>query len=226
MVEGLELTLKEIARQCRAIKPDYIIELKQNYGTPFLAQYGSMTRAGDTPYNPEGNFLRTLHVQAYSPFSINDYQTITNADSPEDAACVAIKMIAVGIPTYSIDFDRLCVANKRVIAHYNKWYNRNIRAFMKYRIPLDGDANRFKLEAPKQDFFFLVNNGGPLDLSRSSVILNGTGGHDLFLRHKGKATAKVAIWNCQGTKVGTRNVRLHDWTHLDVPPGSRIEITL
>lgn len=226
MVEGLELTLKEIAQRCRALKPDYIIELKQNYGTPFLAQYGSMTRAGDTPYNPEGNFLRTLHVQSYSPFSINDYQTVTNADSPEDAACVVIKMIAVGIPTYSIDFSRLCAANKRVIAHYNKWYSRNVRAFMKYRIPLDGDSNRFKLEAPGKDFFFLVNNGGPLEIARSSVILNGTGGRDLFLRYRGRKKATFTMWDCQGRKVETRAVVLRDWTHLDVLPGSRIEITL
>jgi len=67
MMEGLEKTLELIDRKSRALKQDYIVELKQNYGTPFLARYGSMTRAGDTPYNLQGNFERTLYVRNQPP---------------------------------------------------------------------------------------------------------------------------------------------------------------
>ncbi len=64
--------MKRIDEKSKALKPDYIVELKQNYATPFLSRYGTMTRAGDTPYNTEGNFLRTLYVQGirHSPSTI------------------------------------------------------------------------------------------------------------------------------------------------------------
>lgn len=36
MVEGLEWTLRDMYERTRRLKPDYVIELKQNYGTPFM----------------------------------------------------------------------------------------------------------------------------------------------------------------------------------------------
>ncbi len=172
MMEGLELTLKLIDERSRALKKDYIVELKQNYGTPFLSRYGTMTRAGDTPYNTEGNYLRTLYVQGYSPYAVNDYQTITSYDSPEAAACIVIKMCAVGIPSYSIDFARLTEENKQAIKTYNDWYNDHIDDLMKYRTPLDGENNGFKIEGEDKDIFFLVNESVDLQISRNSTILN------------------------------------------------------
>jgi hypothetical protein len=224
MVEGLERTLEAMARRCRALRPDYIIELKQNYGTPWLARHGTMTRAGDTPYCPEGNYLRTLHVQAYSPFAINDYQTVTNADSPQDAACVVIKMLAAGIPTYSIDFDRLGEANKRVIAHYNGWYNANLTQFMRHRTPLDGEANVLRLQADAEDYVFLVNNSGAVPLERATTILNGTHKGDLFVRTARPRRATVAALDCQGVRLRRRQAELRGWTHLDAPPGGMLRI--
>ncbi len=223
MVEGLERTLKLIDESCRTIKPDYIVELKQNYGTPFLSRWGTMTRAGDTPYNTEGNFLRTLYVQGYTPFSINDYQTITNEDSPEAAACVVLKMMAVGIPTYSIDFDRLCQANKDVIAHYNNWYRENLPAFRNYRVPLDGENNVFKIAADGRDFFFLVNDGGSFEVSRPATILNGTFKTDLFVKgNAGKAS--VTLLDCSGRQVSRKRVAFKGWKHLEMSPGGMVQI--
>ncbi len=238
MMEGLELTLKQIDEASRALKPNYIVELKQNYGTPFLSRYGSMTRAGDTPYNTEGNFLRTLYVQGYTPYSINDYQTITNEDTPEAAACVVIKMMAVGIPTYSIDFDRLCQANKDVIARYNNWYNENLDRFHEFRVPLDGECNVFKLPGKKDDVYFLVNDAGNFTIRKSSTILNATFKNDLFIRCARKKTATITLFNCFGKQVKKSKVKLGgpphgpprrvkgraSWTHIDALPGGMIRI--
>jgi hypothetical protein len=224
MIEGLEATLELIDRKCRALKKDYIVELKQNYGTPFLARYGSMTRAGDTPYNPEGNFLRTLYVQAYSPYSINDYQTITNEDTSPEAACVVIKMIAAGIPTYSIDFDRLNDDNKKVIAHYNHWYVENLSAFHGYRIPLDGGNNVFKLPAAGRDLLFLVNSGGQVPLERSTTILNGTFQKRVGVSAARRISAMVRRLDCMGNEIEKSRMDFFGFSQLDVAPGGRVEI--
>ena len=72
----------------------------------------------------------------------------------------------------------------------------------------------------------LVNNGGPLELSRPSVILNGTSQRDLFVRVPKRTVAEVAQWDCQGRKKGMQKVVLREWTHLDILPGGRMEIAL
>jgi hypothetical protein len=224
MMEGLEKTLALIDTSCRRLKSDYIVELKQNYGTPFLARWGTMTRAGDTPYNTEGNFLRTLYVQAYSPYAVNDYQTITSQDSPEAAACIVLKMMAVGIPTYSIDFDRLCQANKDVIAHYNRFYLDHKETFKRFRIPLDGENNLLKIPDAGESLVFLVNDGGPLDLDGPTTVLNGTFKTDLFVRCAKRTAAGVASFDCYGRPAGATKVRLEGWKHLPMLPGGRLEI--
>ena len=233
MMEGLEKTLRLIDESCRKLKPGYIVELKQNYGTPFLARWGTMTRAGDTPYNTEGNFLRTLYVAAYSPYAINDYQTITSEDSPQAAACIVLKMMAAGIPAYSIDFDRLCQANKDVIAHYNNFYLANRRTFSRFRVPLDGENNVLKIPAcagqagatcDGQAMVFLVNDGGSFELDGPTVVLNGTFKTDLFVKGCCNKEATVASFDCFGKPAGTTKVKLAGWQHLDMLPGGRLEI--
>lgn len=224
MMEGLALTLELIDKKTRAIKKDYIVELKQNYGTPFLARYGTMMRAGDTPYNPEGNFMRTLYIQAYTPFSINDYQTITNMDSPEDAACIVLKMMAVGIPSYSIDFARLNDDNKKVIANYNSWYNENIPNLKKYRIPQDAENNVFKIPASPKDIFFLVNEGGNIEIEKSTTVMNATFRKTLFVRNVKGGAATITQYNCFGEVASKITLDLSNWTPIEILPGSRIEI--
>jgi hypothetical protein len=224
MVEGLELTLKAIDERCRALKPNYIVELKQNYATPFLSRYGSMTRAGDTPYNTEGNYLRTLYVQGYSPYSISDYQTITNEDSPEDAACIVLKMIAAGIPTYSIDFDRLSECNKAPIRHYNTWYNDNIDLFSRYRVPLDGENNVLRIEGPDSDVVFLVNDAGPIEIRRKTVVLNGTHQRDLFARVAESGELATVLTDCAGKLVSKQRVIAGDYQRFELVPGGMLTI--
>jgi hypothetical protein len=224
MVEGLERTLEAMDERTRALKPGYIVELKQNYGTPFLTRYGSMTRAGDTPYSPEANYLRTAHVQGYTPFSINDYQTVTNADAPEDAACVVIKMLAAGIPTYSIDFRRLGEANKAVIAHYNRWYNERIAAFMHHRLPLDGECNRWRVEAPEEDYVFLVNQGGKVPVRRSTTVLNGTYERDLVLVTDTPVQAEITLLDARGTVAARQHTSLSGRQVIDALPGGMVLI--
>lgn len=228
MMEGLELTLKLIEERSRSLKKDYIVELKQNYGTPSLSQYSTMTRAGDTPYNTEGNYLRTLYVQGYSPYAVNDYQTITSYDSPEAAACIVIKMCSVGIPSYSIDFSRLTEENKQAIKTCHDWYNDHIDDLMKYRLPLDGENNGFKLEGENEDIFFLVNDSVNPEISRNSTILNGTFKENLFLKSFDDkiVKAKYEIFDCQGKRWKSDELTIKGWTRLTILPGSRIEITL
>ena len=125
MVEGLHKTLELIDRKTRSIKPDYIIELKQNYATPHLMNYGTLVRAGDTPYDPRGNFLRTAYIHAYTPYTLNDYQSITNSDTPAQAAAMVIRMMAVGVPSYSMDLPALRESHKRILRFFHEWLERN-----------------------------------------------------------------------------------------------------
>ncbi|MDZ4198781.1 MAG: alpha-galactosidase [Kiritimatiellia bacterium] len=226
MLEGLGLTLEAIDRACRALKPDYLVELKQNYSTPFLARWGSLTRAGDTPYDNEGNFLRTTYIQAYTPYAINDYMTVTPGDRPEEAGCIAIKMMAVGVPSYSVDFNRLNDENRRVLAHYHRWYQERQHRFARFRIPLHPQHIVWKAapEVGEEDILFLLNGADRVDMEGAALLLNGTFEPEILVRTTLSGAGLVTAWNAMGELLLDREVDFAGWTPIAVPPGGMARI--
>jgi len=223
MIEGLNKTLELIEEKTRALKKDYIVELKQNYGTPFMSRWGTMMRAGDAPYDPESNFLRTMHIQSYTPYSLNDYQTFTEYDSPEDIAVAILKMLAAGIPAYSVNFKRLSRKQNEVVSCLNDWYCKHIDLFMKYRIPCE--ANNHLLRIPNDDFniFFMVNESTPVEQLNSGDIIFNASYHKSIVLKTEKRSFEITEFDCYGNIVfesTTESGRL--WETVKVLPGGRL----
>ena len=187
MVDGLNMLIKEIYEETTKINPDYIIELKQNYGGPLLASYGTMMRAGDTPYCPQGNFLRTAYIAGYTPFAINDYQTITSFDTIDDTVKIIASMLAVGVPSYSMDLCRLSEEHKKVISALNHWYIENIvRDGVVERENIDNIQNLWRISKKNEDIYFVLGNiqRFSVESGRKFQILNGSCANSLEIKFK------------------------------------------
>ena len=182
-LHGLYLTLEAIDVATRAIKPDYIVELKQNYGTPFFSRLGSLMRAGDAPYAPDTNFQRTLHVQGYTALALNDYQTFTEHDGVQDVAVAVVRMLAAGVPAYSVDLERLGAERRAVLRHYNLWYTANLPLVRRQREAVDPDNRALAVTGEDEDVVFRLGVTGPIRLrSVPTTILNGAYDGELVLR--------------------------------------------
>ncbi len=196
MIEGLARTLRLIDERTRAVRGDYITELKQNYATPYLYGCGTCVRAGDTPYNPEGNFLRTAYIAAYTPYALNDYQTVTAGDRPADAAAMVVKMLAAGIPAYSMDLPALPEEHKRRLRFLHAWYERHLAGFHAPRVPLDADLRVWLVPGLRTDLYFLLDGESRLALAelKPSEIAVGTfaGRIDLALPAEAQVAVEVA----------------------------------
>lgn len=205
MVVALQKTLELIWEKIRAEKPNYIVELKQNYGGSKFATFGTMMRAGDTPYCPEGNFLRTAYIQSYTPYAANDYQTITNHDTLESAAKVIIKMLAVGIPTYSMDLVALGDDKKQLIQFLNNWYIEHIVEKENYkRTALNGMLDVWCAKGLEETLYFAVNSAKEVTIEDGDFqLLNGSMYSELFLTSEGSQTYALELWNHEGKLVQT-----------------------
>lgn len=227
MLEGLEKTLALIEERTRKRKKDYIVELKQNYGTPFFSRYGTMMRAGDGPFDPESNFLRTMFIQGYTPYALNDYQIITGTETPEDTAIAVIKMFAAGIPAYSINFNKLKRDQLAVIRYLNYWYLNHIDLFKNHRVPQDPDANVIKINGLKYDIVFLVNHGGMVGIERNTLLLNGTYERRLFAQNANVRSEQFRFiaTDCFGTITEDTPIsRSNHWFTGEISPGGMVQI--
>lgn len=199
MVVALQKTMELIWTKIREVNPNYIVELKQNYGGSKLATYGTMMRAGDTPYCPEGNFLRTAYIQSYTPYAANDYQTITNHDSLESAAKVIIKMLAVGIPTYSMDLVALNDDKKNLIQFLNNWYIENIVEKENFkRTAMNGMLDIWCANGTEENLYFAVNAAKEVQLKGNFQLLNASMYSELFLTAEENANYNLQFWNHAG----------------------------
>ncbi len=215
---GLRAVFAEADRRIRALRPDYVVELKQNYGTAFLSPFGTCMRAGDAPFDPATNFLRTLHVQAYTPFSLNDYQTFTRHDSPADVATAVIKMLAAGIPSYGSDFTRLDEDRRAVIRWHHRMYQEHIDGFAHFRTTDDPGHGAMRVSAAARDLVFVVEPYAHCAVGRPTMVFNGSYADALVVDPGPVRTARVhhpdgtADGDWFGLRQGTQVVA--------VPPGS------
>ena len=93
---------------------------------------------------------------------------------------------------------------------------------MKYRVPLDGENNIIKIEGEEADFYFLVNNGGNVEIQKSLTVLNATFNKNLFVNYNGAGT--ITVFDCFGRRVREQNIKFDEWTHLDTLPGCMVQI--
>lgn len=223
MVEGLELTLKLIREKTSKIKPEHMVELKQNYGTVFNTQYGNLMRAGDSPFDLETNFQRTLHIQSYTPYALNDYQTITENDTPENVACIIIKMLAAGVPAYGMNFAKLSSEVKEVIKYYNNLYSYNLESFKNSRIPLTPNYTAMFMNGTDTDYIFLLSQNEIAEFERDMLIFNGTYKEKLLLKNNGETSYFAITRNCSG-KVVNKKTYDKELIEVEIPIGGSIQV--
>ena len=102
--EGLSKLMEEIWNAVREIKPDALLELKQDYGNALLAQFGSMIRVSDSPYDLDINICRGIFVNSTIRPVHNDYLVWNAFEKINHLGIILIKHIIVGVPTFSVDF--------------------------------------------------------------------------------------------------------------------------
>ena len=225
-LEGLSRLMSEMDRRARAINPQFITELKQNYATPWLHASGSCVRAGDTPYNPQGNFMRTAYINAYTPYSLNDYQTLSNHDAPEAAIGIIIKMMAVGIPTYSMDLVTLRSEHKASLGFYHRWYAENLDAFHHFREPLDPQLGTWRVPGEGRDLIFMTNGACVLDtpIDRPTDLVVGSFVDRLFLTSPSVTATEAVIRHPLDSRERKHRIRKASVREIPVRPGDIVSL--
>lgn len=224
-LQGLEMVLAGARRRTEALSPRYIIELKQNYGTSRLAQYGSVMRAGDAPFDPTTNFARIQHIQGYSPAALSDYQTFNQTDSDEDVAIAVIQMLALGVPSYGTSLAQMSASRGKVLAWHHHLFEQHRDAMVPYRVIVTPGAELTKAAGAGQDVWFITGECSPLRIDRPALVLNGKHSSFVPLSLELAAVTEMLVRDCQGQVVRRDQVpenHAHVIT-LEVPLGGSLE---
>jgi len=221
-IVGLRRTLRVVWDALREVRPDGLLELKQNYGNVVDAQFGTMVRAGDTAYDLDTNILRCFHTQAYAPVVHNDYLAWSVHERPRDLAVMLIKQLAAGVPTFSRDLPSLPRSHRNVLAAWLGFYRDRLDLFRASRRPQDGTLAVWRIGGGKRCVLGVVAPPSAVELPRGAeemFVLNGTGCAELPLRLASGRRLRVTTYDHRLQKLSARTRTLRSRDVLTVPPG-------
>jgi len=169
--------------------------------------------------------MRCSFISSYTDTTENDYMTISANDTPEETASIVIKMIAVGVPTYSNRFDNMPQTHKDIQKHYHRWYNDRLSIFKGHRTPLDTELCIWKAGEGETTAYFVLNSGRVIDTDETKFeVLNATFQDHVFIKNDKRATFKVKSFDMYGNNVNTYEKDSDQSVCLKVSIGGRLEI--
>ncbi len=227
MVEGVQAMMRDLWEAALDVKPDCLLELKQDYGNVITAQYGTMVRAGDTAYDIDTNLWRCFFAQAYAPVVHNDYLAVSTEEDPQTLAIMMIKMITAGVPTFSLDLEKQPAANLNTIRAWLQFYAQYREELMCPREPLTPLLDIWRLGSADTAIVSVVFNAAeiPLPDGHDIWLLNGTGRDCFYIRTDEAADYSVQAFDHNLKPGDSTGRRIGDGTRLPALPGSCLHLT-
>jgi len=203
--EGVSRLIRQITASLRAIKPDLIIEFRQQYIGPELRRLGNLFRAFDCPNDSATNRLRTTDVRLIGGTSKVTADMVTwHREEPTEIAALQLNNVLFSVPQLSVRLRDQSDDKLAMIAFWTAYYNDN-------RDVLMGEGT-FRAHAPLENYPLLsIRDGkrmivglhGQMIINlpegvRELDIINGRLGETVLLHLPKDASANVVSYDCRG----------------------------
>ena len=180
--EAVNELMIEIKNRLQAIKPDILIEFRQNYIGTAIRQYGNMLRARDCPGDMQCNRIRIANLRLTSGKAAvhADMLEWNVAEKPEVAARHILSAL-YGVVQYSVMLRDIPEEQKQMVKHWIEFSQKHRATLLHSTFkPYNPEACFPVLEAESATERIItayqsgvVVNGGTAD--RDTYIINATG---------------------------------------------------
>lgn len=134
--EGADLLLFTVRERVTAVRPDALIEFRQQYVGPDMRAYGNVFRANDCPASALANRVRTIDLRLLSgSTAIHSDMLMWHRDDSVESAALQFVSVLFSAPQLSV---RLDAQSERHITMIGWW----LEVFARYRAVLHGGALR------------------------------------------------------------------------------------
>ena len=117
--EAVDVLMKGVLARLQAIKPDILIEFRQNYIGPAIRQYGNMFRASDCPGDMQNNRIRIANLRLTSGTTAVHADMIEwNPNEKPEVAARHILSALYGVIQYSVMLRELPESHFKVVKHW------------------------------------------------------------------------------------------------------------
>ena len=206
--EAVNVLMKEVSSALKAIKPDILLEFRQQYIGPAIRQYGNMLRAADCPGNAKDNRMRiaSLRLTSGSAAVHSDMLEWNISETPENVGRAIINSI-FGVVQYSTMLRTIPQEQFDVMRKWMKFASDHRETLLKSEFrPHHPELGYpvIEAESDKELIIAVYQDNAVIDVPRrgkSVYILNASGSDSIVVR-------------C-GNKTKTVKVPCGDWKSLN-----------
>lgn len=233
VAQGTKKLIEEIATALTAIKPDVLIEFRQQYINPSLRQLGNMFRAFDCPNDNLMNRVRTTDVKLLCGSNAVHSDMLTwHAEEPVEVAALQFSSILFSVPQLSVRIANRSAMEIAMIKFYTTYWKANKHILL---------AGNFSAHKPLSNYSYLKSELDdklilglyddvllPLNLDYNEIhIINGKLSKNVVLDLSGTERKwKRRIVNCVGDTLIEDIVTLPPAPyHMEAPANGIIFLT-
>ena len=140
--EGVSKLLSEVAMSLKKINPEFMIEFRQSYVGPIMAQHGNFFRVTDCPGDPMMNRIGCLNLRLMlGGASVHSDMLMWNKNDTPEGVGYQLLACMFGVPQISVRFNDISEEQKRLLKYFLSFWKEHRSAI------LDGDLEVFDVEA-------------------------------------------------------------------------------
>lgn len=205
--EAVDVLMKGILARLQAIKPDILIEFRQNYIGPAIRQYGNMFRASDCPGDMQNNRIRIANLRLTSGTTAVHADMIEwNPNEKPEVAARHILSALYGVIQYSVMLRELPESHFKVVKHWLDFSQEHRQTLLHSDFRPYHPENCFPIleaESKEERIITVYQEGVMVEVGapdRDIYIINATGAEKPIVELQ-KAPRKVEYFDTYGNVV-------------------------
>ena len=141
--EAVFLLLEELCRTLRAIRPDILIEFRQDYNAPAMRRFANMFRASDCPGDRISNRRRIINLRLLSGnTAVHSDMLGWCAEESAESAARQLWNIVFSVPQISVRLAKLSPEHRQMLRSWLAFWRENRELFLAGNLtPLHPELN-------------------------------------------------------------------------------------
>ncbi len=188
VAQGTQKLIDEISDNLIGLKPELLIEFRQQYVGPALLQLGNMFRAFDCPNDPLMNRVRTTDVKLIcGPAAVHSDMVTWNQNEPVEIAALQMTNLLFSVPQLYVRLADRSEEEIKMIKHFTQYWldNRDLLLGGKFT-PHKPLANYPMLQAESDNQLIVAVYDDmvlPIELDFEHIhIINGKLSQDVIIK--------------------------------------------
>ncbi len=219
--------LEEVDEALRAIRPEVLLEYRQNYVGPAITRYGNMLRVADCAFASDVNRVGVadLRLLNYKLAVHSDMLYWAQDETPENVARQLLCTL-FAVPQISVLLTQVPASHRAVIREFLRYHNENHDTLLHGRFDFVGMDRGYPMISAADDRKTVTALYQPLCVHYKGGqhdIFNATPGDEVTLINDTSLPCSARLFDATGAPVGRLTLMLGAHC-LTLPIGGRIEI--